>query len=124
MKLPQLLATAIAFLCLSSPSQACNVPVFRYALEKWKPDAYRVHVFHRGVLSSEHSALVKTLRNHGPDEKVVCNLDLKVVPLLWPDGEGFEHALMTLLTSRHVGQLGGLDDLDVLVAETQHALAE
>ncbi len=81
MRLLQSLGTAIALLVLSSASHACNVPVFRYALEHWKPDPYRVHVFHRGALSGEQSALLKTLRNHGPDEKVVCNLDLNVVDL-------------------------------------------
>jgi len=29
---------------------ACNVPVFRYALEHWRPDPYRVTVLHRGPL--------------------------------------------------------------------------
>lgn len=32
-------------------AQACNVPVFRFALERWRPDPYRVTVFHRGPLS-------------------------------------------------------------------------
>jgi hypothetical protein len=32
-------------------------------------------------LSSEQDALLKTLRSHGPDEKIVCNLDLYVIDL-------------------------------------------
>jgi len=40
---------------------ACSVPVFRYALEHWAPDPYEALVFHRGELSSSHSALLKKL---------------------------------------------------------------
>ncbi len=81
MRMPQTLATALVVLLLSNASRACNVPVFRYALEHWKPETYRVHVFHRGALSDDQSALVKTLRKHGPAEGVVCNLDLNLVDL-------------------------------------------
>ncbi|HUQ72324.1 MAG TPA: hypothetical protein VM165_22550, partial [Planctomycetaceae bacterium] len=32
---------------------ACNVPVFRYALEHWRPDPYRLTVLHRGPLDDD-----------------------------------------------------------------------
>ncbi len=37
---------------------ACSVPVFRYALERWKSDDYKVTVFHRGALSDEQQKLL------------------------------------------------------------------
>lgn len=40
---------------------ACSVPVFRYALEHWAPDAYQVEVIHHGTLSDEEQALVRQL---------------------------------------------------------------
>lgn len=40
---------------------ACNVPVFRYALERWLPDPYRATVFHRGPLSAEQQAALKPI---------------------------------------------------------------
>jgi hypothetical protein len=46
-------------------SRACNVPVFRYALERWAPDPYDVVVFHRGPLAAEVRALVETLEKKG-----------------------------------------------------------
>jgi hypothetical protein len=56
------LAALLAVLLLTAgPAQACNVPVFRYALERWPADPYQVAVFHRGPLSSEDQALVKAL---------------------------------------------------------------
>jgi len=31
--------------------RACNVPVFRYAMERWQPDSYHVVVYHSGAPS-------------------------------------------------------------------------
>lgn len=42
-------------------AHACNVPVFRFALERWRPDPYRVTVFHRGALSDADRALIGTI---------------------------------------------------------------
>jgi hypothetical protein len=50
-------ATAIV-LVLGSVGWACNVPVFRYALEHWRPDPFRATVFHRGPLTDGQQALV------------------------------------------------------------------
>ncbi len=32
---------------------ACNIPVFRYALERWRPDAYRMIIFRESQLTAE-----------------------------------------------------------------------
>jgi hypothetical protein len=40
---------------------ACNVPVFRYALERWQPDPYRVTLFHRGALTESQRTLLRPL---------------------------------------------------------------
>ncbi len=37
---------------------ACSVPVFRYALERWTPDAYHLALFYKGELSEGDKALV------------------------------------------------------------------
>ncbi len=54
------------FLALSAwPSgycRACGVPVFRYALERWPPDAYQVVVLHEGPLDSAEQDLVNRLK--------------------------------------------------------------
>src|SRR5688500_5379428 len=75
------LLTVLALVALTPAAPACNIPVFRYALEKWKPDLYQVHVFHKGALSNEDAALVKTLGKHGPGGDVVSNLELNLVDL-------------------------------------------
>jgi hypothetical protein len=74
--------TLCAFLVLLvQPAQACNVPVFRYALERWKPDAYQVYVLHKGALTKEQAALVKTLGKYGRGEEVASNLEMTIVDL-------------------------------------------
>ena len=46
---------------------ACNVPVFRYALERWDADAYQIVVFYNDPLSAEQQALLETLEKQGQD---------------------------------------------------------
>lgn len=51
MRAPGLIA-AVVFL-FEGAASACSVPVFRYALEHWPADPYRVTIFHRGELSAD-----------------------------------------------------------------------
>ena len=54
--LPVLLAVAVGF--GGAVVLGCSVPVFRYALERWTPDAYHLALFYRGGLSEADKALV------------------------------------------------------------------
>jgi hypothetical protein len=67
-------------LVVLSVASACNVPVFRYALERWRPDAYEVVVFHRGPLTAEQEKNIKTLRDAG-EGRHLANLDVAIVDL-------------------------------------------
>lgn len=58
-------AAAIAAATLygtTSDCQACSVPVFRYALEKWFPDHYGMTLFHRGPLTEAQQQLLSGLK--------------------------------------------------------------
>ncbi|GAB5406597.1 MAG: hypothetical protein Aurels2KO_48280 [Aureliella sp.] len=46
---------------------ACQVPVFRYALERWEPDPYRLVVLHDGKLDAALSVTIKKF-NQGSSE--------------------------------------------------------
>jgi len=46
-----LLVTLLALVFSSAHSVACNVPVFRYALERWHSDGFSAYVLHPGPLS-------------------------------------------------------------------------
>ena len=59
---------------LCAPAHACSVPVFRYALERWEADAYRVTVAHDGALSPEARALLDGLTQKSLDPEKPVNL--------------------------------------------------
>lgn len=77
-----LLWTGLAILGLWNAALACSIPVFRYALDHWPSDAYRVYVFHQGPLSDTQKALRDQLTSLGKQQ--LANLELQVVNL---DGE-------------------------------------
>jgi hypothetical protein len=51
-----------AIACLHQAVFACSVPVFRYGLEHWKPDPYRMLIIHRGALDAEAKKLAEHLK--------------------------------------------------------------
>ncbi len=57
-------------------AQACNIPVFRYALERWKPDSCEVIAFHRGKLTADDELRVKTLEKASLAGNGVANLNV------------------------------------------------
>jgi len=66
---------------------ACNVPVFRYALERWRPSSYEVLVFHRGALPSEVREVAATLKDISLTGNNLANLSLTIVDLSVADNE-------------------------------------
>lgn len=65
-----------AFAALAACARACNVPVFRYALERWPSDLYEVIVFHRGPLSDADSATVDAARRLSLPARGPANFDI------------------------------------------------
>jgi hypothetical protein len=53
----------------------CTIPVFRYALERWRPSAYELVLFHRGPLPPPAAALLEKLQN------VAGTANLEVTPV-------------------------------------------
>jgi hypothetical protein len=74
-----LLLALLSALSAATPAQACNIPVFRYALERWRADPYYVVIFHRGPLAIEDQALVQLIEKHIDQGPV--NIDLHLVDL-------------------------------------------
>jgi hypothetical protein len=67
-------------LCAES-ARACNVPVFRYALERWSPAPYEIIVFHRGPLAPEARQIVADLRTRGRADADNASINLRIVDL-------------------------------------------
>ncbi|MCH2207410.1 MAG: hypothetical protein MK132_16255 [Lentisphaerales bacterium] len=57
-------AFLITLLLIQSFLQACDVPVFRYALERWERDLYRLFVVHQRKLNEKESELLQQLNNN------------------------------------------------------------
>lgn len=58
----RILTLTIACLLIAAlPVLACNVPVFRYSLERWQPDRYEIVVIQREPLTAEQKNLVDSL---------------------------------------------------------------
>ena len=57
-----LLTMLLVLACSAASARACNVPVFRYALENWPADPYDVWVYHDQPLTEEQSQLIAALR--------------------------------------------------------------
>ena len=60
----------IILFALASTAYACNIPVFRYALERWRPATCELIVFHDSEISAQGETFVRamelaTLENDG-----------------------------------------------------------
>ncbi len=51
------------FVAIASTAVACNIPVFRYALERWRPDLCELIVFHDGQLAPAEEKFVRDLES-------------------------------------------------------------
>ena len=49
------------FLMSGSAAVACNIPVFRYALERWQPDNCELILFHREPLTADQQKMLDQL---------------------------------------------------------------
>jgi len=66
---------------LSSNSEACNVPVFRYALERWPADIYEIIVFHRGPFSAEDKHHIELLEEFSSKNIQKANYSIQTFDL-------------------------------------------
>lgn len=71
-------ALGAAVLCAAA-ARACDVPVFRYALERWEPSLYEVLIFHRGELAPEQKKVADWLTKCAAGQEPPCNMDVRTV---------------------------------------------
>ena len=80
---------------VASVALACQVPVFRYALERWPADAYEIVVLHEQPLTEANQASVQDLRDSNPS----ANCEVKVINL----AESKEKRFRAIWDARSVG---------------------
>ncbi len=73
---------------LSHSTHACNVPAFRYALERWPADLYQVVVYYETAPRGEEFELLqKGAAGHGS----LANYSLKTIDVTKPEGKTLAH---------------------------------
>src|SRR5687768_15497975 len=86
-----LILLALAMVLPPSRASACNVPVFRYALERWRADRdedrYHAVVFHRGPLPPGQAKAVAALRASAERQGAPANLLTETADLAGPADE-------------------------------------
>lgn len=86
-----------AFLSIAQDAQSCSVPVFRYALERWKPDPYKGIYIYRNEISKEDQKLLEQLNNAAANADSPLNLIIKPV-----DADTFSKEKLTGLLNGQV----------------------
>ena len=70
-----------AMVLFTGPLVACEIPVFRYALERWSPDPYQVLVVHRQPITSEQERVIGKLEQAARSADKPANLQIVRVDL-------------------------------------------
>jgi len=98
---------ATTLFVLAAVASACNIPVYRYAIERWKPDRYEFIVLHAGSLPTDERKLVDRLTAYSDDPDCPSNFALQSIDVA---GE------VTPIAVASVGQVGSLGHAPLLAA--------
>jgi hypothetical protein len=69
---------------MPNDSQACNVPAFRYALERWPADSYQILVYHR---TGPQGAAFELLQKSAEKRDGAANYSLTGIDVTKPEGK-------------------------------------
>jgi hypothetical protein len=72
---------AAVFALLGTVAIACQVPVFRYAIERWPADKYEIVVLHKGPLSEADQKRVEKLRQSDHKSPLSANFQVGTMEL-------------------------------------------
>ncbi len=108
-----LLLSCVAMVGLTVIVSACQVPVFRYALERWTSDKYQVIVLTAGSLDSSSQANVAQLQ--AAEQQSTANFELQLVDVatvrderlleMWREHRASDSPLMIVLYPRTAEQV-------------------
>ena len=100
------LLSFVLLLLHAAVAVACQVPVFRYALENWEPDSLTVAIIHSGPPSNELQGLIDRVEQAASDADSPANVRLHQVDVTaeHPDGTA-EHELATQWSDNQLPQL-------------------
>lgn len=64
---------------IAGPLLACQVPVFRYALERWQSDQFELVVIHDGELTAEANEQIQQLQESNYESILAANFNIETV---------------------------------------------
>ncbi len=70
---------AVVIFLSAASAYACNIPVFRYALERWRSDTCELLVFHDGSLDEKTSSQIDSLRKQSTGAGGQTNVNVQLV---------------------------------------------
>lgn len=85
-----ILLLVLAGLTCASLSHACDVPVFRYSVERWVADVFEILVLHRGELSPEQKEPVDRFEKAIDEGNLTVNCRIDVIDLSSEEGAKME----------------------------------
>lgn len=77
--LPRIILSVLILSLSCARAESCTIPVFRYALERWRPDVYELILFHRGPLPAELQTIVNDAKGSGESPKAIGNFKSRTV---------------------------------------------
>ena len=87
---------SLLLIAVASTAYACNIPVFRYALERWRPDTCELIVLHEKELSSEHDKFVNELESATVENDGLANAQVIRTKIDALSGDGYKSLLKDL----------------------------
>lgn len=115
--------------CVLTPAIACDVPVFRYALERWKPDVYELLVVHSGSLTADQLSALDQLselavRPESDDEPAAAEkprgVSINVSVRLVDTSKAIDKATREILDEAKIELAPGKPLVPVLVLDYPH----
>lgn len=73
------LSLPLLAIALASIAYACQVPVFRYALERWPADNYELVVLHDGPISDSDQKAIRRMRDYDYQSPTSANCTIKQI---------------------------------------------
>jgi hypothetical protein len=106
---------AALVLCTGSMVIACQVPVFRFALERWPADKYEIVVLHQGPLDAADQKRIEALRQSDHAAPVPANFGVEVADVdttadaelrrLWQERADVKRPLVVTLYPRNAQEV-------------------
>lgn len=101
--------TFLLLVGIGASAVACQVPVFRYALERWTSDKYEIVILHEGPLAPEQRRQLEQLQS--PQQRQLANYEVQIAEVsqlrderlqrLWQDRTEKNQPLMVVLYPRN-----------------------